>query len=591
MHPRDYFIAQETTLYNLFVDGNYKFKIPDNQRHFSWTNLQLQQLWKDLKETVSRSYTAGYDLLRDDQIEPHFFGAIYLTQESISSDIQDISDGQQRLISCTILLKLFSEYSANLRAEALSGILSLVSPCLQKSKYGEPYQPRLELDDTIDDFFRNYILLRNSMSERDTYIKTISIPSYMDSIYNIIECCEFFVSNLDEEFPDDLKEDNPSLYEKKLLAFIKTLQELFVVLRIQVKKEATMYVIFETLNDRGLDLSESDLIKNLFFKQPNIAKQTIKDKWDSITENIENEDLTSYIRFHYNSKNLDIVDPKNLFNKVKAYLERPDVDPLAYLQDLLDESVWYGHLTLKVTSFCNNETNEKLHDLLNGISVSHSLPLLLAGAVRFGNNQPDFLRLVNAVLNFCFRFFTIGSAKVEELERKMNTWAIALRSGDSVDQCIEKMKAISENDVFKMDFEDFSTKSNNLAFYILYQLEKHKGNNAGLIPHPHSASQHVEHIMPKKPGTYWTHVSNDPLYNKFVYRLGNLLILEKDINQKVKNKEYSFKIGNSHNLDYNHSQLHYPKQVAGNYSSWDFDTIKDRQREMAEEAVIVWAIG
>ncbi len=590
MHPRDYFIAQETTLYNLFVDGDYKFKIPDNQRHFSWSDLQLQQLWKDLKETVSRSYTAGYDLLRDDQIEPHFFGAIYLTEESLRSGLQDISDGQQRLICCTILLKLLSEYSSKLSAEAHAGIMGLIIPCLQKSKYGEPYQPRLELDDTVDSFFRNYILLKNSMIERNTYLETQSIPSYMDSISNIIACNAFFNKCLELELPDFLLAENPLLYEKKLLAFIKTLQDFFVLLRIQVKKEATMYVIFETLNDRGLDLSESDLIKNLFFKQPNIAKQAIKEKWDNITENIENEDLTSYIRFHYNSKNTDIVDPKNLFNKVKGYLERPDVDPIVYLQDLLDESVWYGHLTLKGTSFWNNETNEKLNDLLNRISVSHSLPLLLAGAVQFGNSQHEFLRLVNAILAFCFRFFTIGTAKVEELERKMNTWANALRTGDSVDQCIDKMKDVSKDDVFKLDFENFSTKSNDLAFYVFYQLEKYKGSNAGLIPHPHSTSQHVEHIMPKKPGNYWPHVSNDPLYNKFVYRLGNLLILERDINQRVKNKEYSFKISNSNNQDYNHSHLYYPRQVAGSYSSWDLKNIQDRQMEIAKEAVIVWAI-
>lgn len=589
MHPRDYFIANEMTLYNLFKDGDYKFKIPDNQRHFSWGRSQIDQLWKDLAETVSKSYTAGFDILRDDQIEPHFFGAIYLTEDSQSPGKQDISDGQQRLISCTILLKLLSEFADKLPSTEKTGIMTLITPCLQKSKYGEPYQPRLELDDTIDGFFREYILLKNSADERKTYIDTHTIHSYMESIYNVIDCCGFFYERIKGEFPNQLFIDNPSLYHKKLLAYIKTLQDFFVVLRIQVKKEATMYVIFETLNDRGLDLSESDLIKNLFFRQPNIDRQIIKERWDSITENIENEDLTSYIRFHYNSKNKDIVDPKNLFKRVKEHLEQPTTNPSSYLLDLVDESEWFGRITLKGTAFWDNDTNEKLNDLINILRISHSLPLLLAGAVYFGNDQLDFKRLVNATVAFCFRSFTIGSIKVGELERKINMLANIIRLENSIDQCISQMKTLSPDAVFKKDFTNYSTKLNDIAFYILFQLEKYKGSNAGLIPHPHSRSQHVEHIMPKKPGTNWPHVSDNPLYTKYLYRLGNLLILEKNINQKIKNKDFTFKKSNVHNLDYSTSQLYYPKEVK-TYSEWNFEKIEKRQSAMADEAVTVWSI-
>ena len=587
MHPRDYFIANETTLYNLFIDGDYQFKIPDNQRHFSWGKLQLQQLWKDLTETVLRSYNSTFDVLRDDKIEPHFFGAIYLTDNSANAGLQDISDGQQRLISCTILLKLLSELAAKLDTSEYAGIQSLITPCLQKSRYGDPYQPRLVLDDTINGFFKGYILSSDG-DGRQQYLTSHPYPPYMDSIANVIECCDFFKECLSNEFTSQLFEENITIYRKKLVAYIKTLLDLFVVLRIQVKKEATMYVIFETLNDRGLDLSESDLIKNLFFKQTGIDKQTIKDRWDSIAENIENEDLTSYIRFHYNSKNPDIVQPKNLFNKVKDYLDKDEVDPTVYLTDLQEESVWYGRLTLKGTPYWNSYINEMLSDLFKGINVSHGLPLLLAGAVRFGDNQTEFERFVKAVVAFCFRYFTIGNSKVDELEKKVNKWAISIRNGQTIDQCIIEMKTTSPDDLFKMDFSSFSTKANDLAFYILYQLEKHKGMAAGVIPYKHSASQHVEHIMPKNPGSNWPSLSADPLYGKYLYRIGNLMILEKDINQKIKNKGFSYKITNQFNKDYTHSALYYPKDIARKYQTWDFSTIENRQKVMAEEAISVW---
>ena len=147
----------------------------------------------------------------------------------------------------------------------------------------------------------------------------------------------------------------------------------------------------------------------------------------------------------------------------------------------------------------------------------------------------------------------------------------ALRNNDlEIDDLKEKMEKLNTDQQFKQDFENYSTKKNDLAYYIIEQLEIHL--LSGVRPLPHGLSQHVEHIMPKNPSnaknkkTEWGHVRNHELFNEYKYRLGNLLILEGDINKKCGNNPFSKKV-----TEYKKSGLHYPKEVINNYTDWDFE--------------------
>lgn len=93
------------------------------------------------------------------------------------------------------------------------------------------------------------------------------------------------------------------IFHGKLVCYIKAFTRLFTVLKIVVKERETAYTIFGTLSNRGKDLTDSDIIKNEIFQSVEEERShLIKNKWDSIIESIENEDLTGYIRFHFASQ-------------------------------------------------------------------------------------------------------------------------------------------------------------------------------------------------------------------------------------------------------------------------------------------------
>ncbi|MGQ3380766.1 DUF262 domain-containing protein [Priestia endophytica] len=580
IEPRDYFSAKEHNIKSILTYENKRFRVPDYQRNFAWTKNELQQLWNDFTITFNNSFNSDFTQKMD--VKPHFFGTILLTE---SDNEYEITDGQQRLTVSTIFLKAILEISSNLNDPLeQSGIFSIITPLIQRNDYGEEYEQRVYLDSTINDLYKEYILLSTNQQDREDYLrlKPIRVQNPTSSQQRLKEAYEFFLERLNEEFPDTLSQEE---LHAKLKAYIKAFTRLFTLLEIRVKDRETAYTIFGTINNRGKDLTDSDIIKNEIFKSvEETRRHEIKDKWDNIIDNIDTEDLTDYLRFQYASV-FGPVKKMNLFKVITELLGQRD--PISYLEQLNNESEWYARVSLVGAPYWSENITKKL-EAFKTLDISHSLPLLLTGAVLYNDNETNFERIVNATLVFCFRYFTLAKNSVENLEKEIGKLSRALRNNEkNLDEVIEYLKELTTDQQFFNHFNSFSTKSNNIAFYILEQLEKNR--MTGVVPLPHSPSQHVEHIMPKKPSTAasrineWSHVRNNVEYKDFAYRLGNLIILESDLNQRMGNKDFKDK-----KVIYLTSGLSYPRDIAAAYHNWDFGSITTRQERMAQEALNIW---
>ncbi|WP_227938995.1 DUF262 domain-containing protein [Alkalihalobacillus deserti] len=580
MEPRDYFIAKEHNIKSILTNENRVFRVPDYQRNFAWTLDELEQFWIDFKNTFENAYTPN--LVQKLEVKPHFFGTILLTE---SSNEFEITDGQQRLTVSTIFLKVLLEVSFRLNNQTeKSGISSIITPLLQRNDYDQPFEQRLYLDSTVNDLYKNYIVLSKCDTDRENYLRIhpIGKQNPPSSRQRLKEAYNFFLEQLSIEFPENITQE---ILHEKLKCYISTFIRLFTVLEIRVRDRETAYTIFGTINNRGKDLTDSDIIKNEIFKSvEEHRRDSIKQKWDTIIENIDSEDLTDYLRFQYASVH-GPVKKVSLFKVISNLIAK--VDSIQYLEQLKDESIWYARINLLGASHWNEQITKKL-TAFKALDITHSLPLLLTGAVLFNNEEVNFERLVNATLVFCFRFFTLGKNSVENLEKEIGQMSEALRNSNrTLEDTINYMEQLTSDQEFLTDFINFSTKSNNIAFYILENLERQR--MTGVVPLPHSPSQHVEHIMPKKPSqaarrlAEWNHVRNNPEYKDFVYRLGNLIILESDLNQKVSNKDFSDK-----KPIYKDSGLSYPRELYASQKIWDFGAITTRQQRMANEALTIW---
>lgn len=300
------------TLQELF-EGNV-FHIPRYQRFFSWERSEWADLWNDLKNITGNN--------RD-----HYMGTVICKAEPnlvrTIGDVADyreyaIVDGQQRLTSLVLLVNAIDSTFAGIDLELLSeearsqheshsiepAYRQFVSdPSIELS--GKQGQFKLQLQDDDNDTFED--ILRDDIDE--TAIETPSQERLVESYRFYMEKLETKRTECEpEEFLEFLAE---------LLSTIKSLQ--FITYTVESPEQATL--IFESINDRGIGLSNLDktksfLMHKVYLSQP--GKQSPAVSVDGVQrrfgriyrsmQGIANADRTSSLgedqiqRYHYISK-------------------------------------------------------------------------------------------------------------------------------------------------------------------------------------------------------------------------------------------------------------------------------------------------
>ena len=223
----------QKTISGIFSESGKKFVIPDYQRPYSWTKEHCETLWDDLKDF------AFADNFNDDS-DKYFLGTIVTV--NIDNNPGEVIDGQQRLITLSLLLRAFYEaFSPEYSVQR-----NELSKCLWK--IGKDYKPDFSSckisyevveDEAGSDIFKKII------AEGVTDRKDKS---------NYAENYRFFQRKIKDLTLDDL-----SLFMKRIL-------DNCILLPIETNSQNTALRIFTTLNDRGLQLSDSDIFKAQFYK-------------------------------------------------------------------------------------------------------------------------------------------------------------------------------------------------------------------------------------------------------------------------------------------------------------------------------------
>jgi len=228
-------------------------------------------------------------------------------------------------------------------------------------------------------------------------------------------------------------------------------------------------------------------------------------------------------------------------------------------------------------------------ELVSPLNIKYSIPLLLAAGTRFRNEPDSFGKMAKVVRDFCFRFFTVGNASVGSLEKVIGEASRTLRERDrNPRDTVKFLREYSSDSIFIENFSEVTFKTSKLGFYVIEKIENALSKNAGVNLYRQSPAQHLEHIMPKRPGQYWEYVKGDERYEDYLNRLGNFLVLEADINKKIKNKEFDFK-----QKYYKGSRMKLPHQVEEfcQGDRWTFESIVNRQKELAENyACQIWPL-
>ena len=205
-----------------------KFSVDYYQREYRWETKQISELIEDLSEKFFASYEAGDERSAVEEYGHYFLGSIIISDKD---GRKFIIDGQQRLTSITLLLMLLHRRLCDVEQKGQ------LADLIFSQKFGKR---SFNLD----------VPERNAVMEALFLGEPFEENGQPESVVNILTRFH----DLQEQFPDELQGD-------ALPYFADWLIENVHLVEITAYSDADAYTIFETMNDRGLSLTPTDMLK------------------------------------------------------------------------------------------------------------------------------------------------------------------------------------------------------------------------------------------------------------------------------------------------------------------------------------------
>jgi uncharacterized protein with ParB-like and HNH nuclease domain len=233
--------------------------IPVYQRDFVWQGKQVKALWSDLIQHY-RTYAKDESLINP---EGYFLGAMVVIEEDGKPD--EVIDGQQRLTSLTTIATICLDALCEIthQTEEIKAWTATLSQMIA-SPDGGGFVPKLSFSDQeITEFFSESIHKNLTKNEKETYWSNSQYKEKLkrkkSPFFKIREAIIVGYEEL-EVFLNEVHDNEKKT--RRLISFIQLVTEGVILLRITAMSYSNAYTIFESLNNRGIPLSQSDLIKN-----------------------------------------------------------------------------------------------------------------------------------------------------------------------------------------------------------------------------------------------------------------------------------------------------------------------------------------
>lgn len=542
---------------------NKNLAVPMYQRSYAWEERHVIDLFQDISKAIS------------DGDSEYFLGSIVTTKNDTIRP--EVADGQQRLATTTILLSAIRDYFYNSGDKERA--TTITSTYLHKQDLATlAVIPKLKLNDSDNDFF-----LKRILTNPDSENRAIppSKPSHI-KIDNAAKLAKNHISNL--------AKIDPINATGKLAQLVNFIEDSMRVIWVSVSDDSNAFTIFETLNDRGLSLAISDLLKNYLFGIAGDRLPEVQQRWLSTVgtlESIDNEEiLVTFIRHWWSSKH-GLVREKDLYDHIKKHV-RNKMQAVEFASEISKNAKSYvailntGHEIWETYG----PTAKQHMETLNLMRMIQIRPLLLSVFDKFSDK--DVKKTLRMMVSWVVRFLITGGLGGGTLETHYSLRAKEIRDGSisSASELGAKLTNIIPSDAqFKAAFTTATVSKQYLARYYLRVLENQaKGETEPeLIPNDNQEIINLEHVLPQTPSTTWNHISEDD-QTAYVKRFGNLALLQTKINSEAGNDSFSFKKPFLKKSGYILTSM-----IADN-DSWDTNAINKRQEVLAELAVIAWPL-
>lgn len=558
---------RDITVRNAF---NCFYEIPRFQRPYSWTDENVEALWRDIIENKGDEY---------------FLGSMIVYSENDMT--LRIIDGQQRLTTLSLLLACIRDIAKEIGANNLA---TGTQTFLQKVDEDNRKRSTLaRTEDSQTPYLQEVYICEIPRLEIKDDEKTDEMRT-IDSAYNTLK--KHISDALPEEYSSIKPTETYSTEElekvERELAKIRSRVLDVHILLIELDREEDAYTIFETINTRGLDLSITDLYKNLLSKH--LRNETENDNfnrdWTSLIgeiQEVNNVDIDTFLYHSWNSRHTFSTRPK-LYTNARELVKDKEI-----AQQILDElkEDWKSYRKLINPSSIEDKSNvwieiQQSLEALRIFRVQQNVPYLIAllEACEREIIRPGKLATTLSTIekfHYCFTAITNSrssggiSSMYCKHARELTSATTSNAAANSIRELVQKLKdRLPKRELFvskfiELEFSKNEQKKSQLIRYILRTLN----DDVDAVKFGLDDIPSIEHFLPQAAA------SEKGIPIDMIGNIGNLFLLPKSLNEQLGNKSVEAKLKAIDNSS--HSRPRTLLQI----KEWGGSQIQDRARRLA----------
>ena len=449
--------VDQTTVADIFsINSDKVYRIPKYQREYTWGINEWDALFNDVIENDYGYFLGSY---------------ICVNSGSLNGTVLEVIDGQQRFSTLSLLLTaLYEKLSAlegQMELEDKTDLSNLRSELANKKQIltaaGRKY-----------DYTQRLILQKQNMNDEDfSYILSekgvISAKKSRPLNFGnrrIAKAYRHFIKLIEDDV-EEIKTENPNADDISALFSIKSKFEQAVLVGIEVDTNKDAYMLFESLNHRGVPLSALDLIKNTLIAQA--ATEAEADNsyeiWKQILSNVGQDDYAVQERFfrqYYNAFREELNAPYKVPDK-KYYLGY--LATRTTLLDIYEKMIKSDYGTLlddllaksqKYSLIVNNSDEEyaytpALQDLerISGAPSYILMLYIMSNQAELGLTDDHLNSIIKTLITFFVRRNVTdvpSTRKLTQLFIDIITEAKLLQGDDVVNVIHDRLQAIAASD-------------------------------------------------------------------------------------------------------------------------------------------------
>lgn len=544
----------------------YRLKVPPYQRDYAWKEDEVSRLLEDISLAIYN------------QEPQHFVGCVVTIERA--KGLLEVVDGQQRLATTAIILAAMRSIVGNTESNGIKvNLVKLIESFLFSIDGSLEESPNLSLN-TADDAVFHSLVTRGIPG--DGYVQNRPSHRLLKQAFDLA------TAHLKKAI-SMLPENDKWVVFTDWIAYLRYKTSIILLM---ASSDVNAFRMFETLNARGLQVSQAYLIKSYIFGQSGTKIDQAQTLWAGMRtalEAIDNEDIIIIYLRHVWIVTNGFIQQKNLYDNLQKQTrgEKASAELLATWENLAATYVALSNPESPVwDKLTHNPHSLRRHiQVLNLFDIQPLKPLLMAAARKM--DKKEVPEVFQRAVSIGIRLIIASRTTTQSVEEPLSNVAKQIWEG--------KIKTASEmvaflapslptDQQFRDAFEVAAVSKAAFARYYLRSLElAHKGEpEPWLVPNDDPETITLEHVLPQKPMGNWPAFTDEDV-KTYVKRIGNMALLHGSANWEQKSIGFAAKK--------DHFKCPYlTTSMIAEVPDWTPEEVVERQKKLAALAIKAWPL-